>query len=212
MAMKKAYRVIGISGTNGSGKDSTGHLLERKAGFKFVSITDILRHEATKRGLPIEREVLREISREWREARGGGVLVEETIAHYEKTYQKDFPAGIVIASLRNHAEPDAIHEHGGTVLWIDADPKLRYERIQRNKSARGESRALEDNKTFEEFVAEENSEMFGYSDDPNSLKTVDVKNKSDITVINEIMDPNEQGYEELWKIVSSALNLENTVN
>lgn len=204
---KKDYLVIGIGGTNGSGKDSTGHVLQARAGFKFVSITDILRHEATKRGLPIERDVLREISREWREARGGGVLVDETVAHYEKNYQKDYPAGVVISSLRNHAEPDAVHAYGGTVIWIDADPKLRYDRIQKNRDERGDSRAAEDNKTFEQFLAEENTEMYGYSDDPNSLKTVDVKNKSDLTIFNEIMQPGDAGREELWQLVATALKL-----
>ncbi len=202
---RKPFLVIGLAGTNGSGKDSTGHLLEQKAGFKFVSVTDILRHEASKRGLPLEREVLREISREWREARGGGVLVAETVVHYERHYRDAFPSGVVMASLRNHAEPDAVHQFGGLVLWIDADPKLRYDRIQRNAANRGELRAAEDHKTFEQFLAEENTEMFGYSDDPNALKTIDVKNKSDYILTNQIDTPGEAGLSELWRQIVATV-------
>ena len=59
-------RVLGISGTNGSGKDAIAKFIENNYGFLFVSVSDLLRDEAKKRNLPIERSVLRSISKEWR--------------------------------------------------------------------------------------------------------------------------------------------------
>ena len=61
-----------------------------------------------------------------------------------------------MASLRNPGEADESSKLGGTMVWIDADPRVRYERIQAN-AQRG--RHDEDNKTFEEFQAEEAVEI-----------------------------------------------------
>lgn len=62
-------KIIGIGGTNGSGKDTIGEYLQREKGFLFVPATrEMLRKEA-KRDLPLEREVLRSISAQWRQKR-----------------------------------------------------------------------------------------------------------------------------------------------
>ena len=44
-------KIIGIAGTNGSGKDSLGEILAKNYGYMFVSGADFLRDEAKKRGL-----------------------------------------------------------------------------------------------------------------------------------------------------------------
>ncbi len=45
-------KIIGVSGTNGSGKDTIGHLLAERHNWLFISMTDMLRDELEKRGLP----------------------------------------------------------------------------------------------------------------------------------------------------------------
>jgi cytidylate kinase len=70
-------KLIGISGTNGSGKDSLGHMLAERYGWLFVPATDILRTELQKQGLPIERENLRNLGNEWRREYGAGVLIDK---------------------------------------------------------------------------------------------------------------------------------------
>ncbi|HET7320317.1 MAG TPA: AAA family ATPase [Candidatus Saccharimonadales bacterium] len=173
-------KIIGLSGTNGSGKDTVGHILAEKYGYLFVSVTDLLRAEATKRGQPVEREVLRTISAEWRRESGLGVLCERAIAEYDKV--KDQYQGVVMASLRNPGEADAVHEHGGVVIWVDADPRTRYNRIQANALTRG--RAEEDNKTFEQFLVEEQAEMHS-SGDEATLDMAGVKAKADVLLEND---------------------------
>ena len=207
---RRGYILIGLSGTNGAGKDSVGLLLEARAGFKFISLTDMLREEAVRRGQPIERSVLREISRQWRHERGGGVLVDVAIDHYEAQFRDSHPVGLAVASLRNKAEPDTIHAYGGVVVWVDGDPQIRYNRIQRDRHRRGESRAAEDNITFEQFTAEEHAELFGYSDDPHSIKMADVKVKADSTIINDIMIEGDAGHEALWQTITRTLKLKPT--
>lgn len=173
-------KIIGIGGTNGSGKDTLGEILAEKHGYKFISLTDMLRAECRERGLPVERENLRMISAEWREKGGLGAPIDKVVAAYEAL--SEAYAGLVTASLRNPGEADRVHELGGTVVWVDADPKVRYERVI--GSNRG--RDGEDNKTYEQFLQEEHDEMYpkpGAS--ATSLATIEVKNRADMTILNE---------------------------
>lgn len=183
--MNKKLRIIGLAGTNGSGKDSVGQLLAEYHNYLFVSVTDLLRNELKARKLPIIRENLRMISAQWRGERGPGVLVDMAMASYEAV--KDQYAGIVIASLRHPGEANRLHELGGLVVWIDADPQVRYQRVQANAKARG--RAGEDDKTYDQFQAEEASEMNGQVDsDDKALNMSAVKRRSDRQIDNSRQD------------------------
>jgi len=181
--MDSKLKIIGLAGTNGSGKDTVGHILADKFGYLFVPITDLLRNEAKHRNLEITRENLRGIGNEWRREAGLGVLVDKAVAEFEPV--KAEYKGVVISSLRNPGEADRVHELDGTVLWVDADPRTRYERIQANAANRG--RAGEDRKTFEQFLAEEQAEM-NQSGDAATLNMSAVKAQSDITVQNDSDD------------------------
>jgi cytidylate kinase len=174
------FKIIGLSGTNGSGKDTVGGILAEKHGFLFISVTELLRSEAKKRGLSVERENLRSISAEWRRESGLGVLIDKAIAEYMAV--KGQYKGLAVASLRNPGEADRVHEYGGIVVWIDADTKFRYDRIQANKDHRG--RLEEDNKTYDQFMTEEAQEMKQGGDEA-TLNMLGVKQKSDKTLINE---------------------------
>ncbi|HVX48035.1 MAG TPA: AAA family ATPase [Candidatus Saccharimonadales bacterium] len=181
-------KIIGIGGTNGSGKDTVGHLLADKYGYFFVSVTDLLRAELTRRGLPPAREHMRELSAEWRREYGLGVLVDKAIKLYEEQ-GKEYK-GVVMASLRNSGEVDRVHELGGLVIWVDADPKVRYERVQKNSALRGEARAVDDRKSYEEFLADEEVEMH-HTGDKATLDMAGVKAGADKTVNNSGSDLTE---------------------
>lgn len=175
-------KIIGLSGTNGAGKDAVGHTLALKHNFLFVSVTDLLREEAKRREIAVERENLRMISAEWRRQYGLGVLIDRAYDLYQELEEKY--AGLAISSLRNPAEADRVHELGGVVVWVDASPQTRYERIQRNLAERG--RGGEDIKTFEQFVLEEEVEMHTPpGGDAASLNMGAVKQRSDILLLND---------------------------
>ncbi|HMH31171.1 MAG TPA: AAA family ATPase [Methylomirabilota bacterium] len=183
--MNNRLQIIGLSGTNGSGKDTLGQLLAKDYGFMFVSVTELLRAELHRRELPITRKNLRMISAEWRRELGLGVLIDKAVADYKAS--KENYAGVVISSLRNPGEADRVHDLGGSVVWIDADPKIRYARIQANMDGRG--RAEEDNKTFEQFQAEEADEMTKpEGGDTATLSMGAVKALADITIDNGDQD------------------------
>lgn len=190
-------QIIGVAGTNGSGKDTAGHLLADHHGYLFVSVTDLLRKEAERRSLPVERGVLRTISAEWRRSLGLGVLVDKAVAEYETV--KDKYKGVVLASLRNPGEADRVHALGGTVIWVDADPRIRYDRIQAARQERG--RAGEDDKTFEQFQREQAEEM-NPSGDAATVNISGVKERCDISVSND-----DSGVEKFRHDLEQALGL-----
>jgi dephospho-CoA kinase len=166
--------IIGVAGTNGSGKDTIAKVLSEKHGFYAASATDMLGEELTKRGLPHERENKRTVSAEWRREYGLGVIIDKAVetakaAGYDK---------LVVGSLRNPGEVDRVHEFKGEVIWVDADPKIRYERIRKNDRGR-----VEDSKTYEQFLAEEEAEM-SHSGDSATLSLAGVKAGSDRFIEN----------------------------
>jgi len=181
--MLSTLKIIGIAGTNGAGKDVVGQTLADRHSYLFVSVTDLLRAELNRRGVPVERENLRNLSAEWRREYGLAVLIDRALQEFNRL--KGDYVGLAIASLRNPAEADRIHELGGTVLWIDADPRTRYDRIQANAEAR--ARAGEDSKTFEQFLAEEQAEMHS-SGDAATLDMSEVKKRADMILINDHTD------------------------
>lgn len=173
-------RLIGLSGTNGAGKDTVGEILAEHHNFLFISVTDMLRVEARARNLDTSRENLRTISAEWRRESGLGVLIDKSVEHYEKLGGDSKYAGLVVASLRNPGENDRVHELGGEVVWIDADSKERFNRLK------GRMRA-DDPQTYEDFIAHEQAEM-ERSGDEATLSMSAVKDKSDKVFLNDNND------------------------
>lgn len=186
-------KIIGIGGTNGSGKDTVGQILAEQCGFLFVSATDILRAELTRRGLTTIRENMRNLSAEWRREHGVGVLIDKAIEVYGKSGGAH--TGLAVASLRNPGEADRVHELGGQVVWVDAEPQIRYARVE------ARARGPEDHKTFKQFLADEQAEM-QYSGDAATLSMAGVKDRADIFITN-----NGNGLDELAAEIKKALKL-----
>lgn len=188
-------KLIGISGTNGSGKDSLGEWLADTHEWLFISGSDILREELKKRGLPIERENLRKLSAEWRRQHGLGVLIDMAVKEFERLSEKNQFNGLVVSSLRNSGEADRVHELGGKVIWLDGDPKIRYGRISKRR------RSTEDSKTFEQFLSEEQAEM-EHAGDAATLDMSGVRQRADIKIQNDT-----EKIEDFYKIAQDKLGL-----
>jgi dephospho-CoA kinase len=193
-------QIIGLAGTNGSGKDTAGHILAEHHGYLFVPATELLRAEVRRRNLPITRENLRMVGNHWRNELGVGVLVDKAVADWQ--IARDIYKGVVISSLRNPGEADRVHALGGTVIWIDADPPVRYKRIQANAVSRG--RADEDNRSYRQFLEDEKAEMYPPEGaDASALNMNAVKDRADI-----IMDNTKEDIPAFRKSLEKFLDLE----
>lgn len=181
-------KLIGIAGTNGSGKDTVGNILASWHNYLFISVTNLLRDELKERGLDFSRSNLRALSSEWRQKYGLGILVDKAKKIFDES--KDKYSGLALASLRNPGEVDAIHSYGGVVLWLDADPKMRYERV--SGADRGRDRAINDHVSFKKFLQEEKDEMYRpVGGDETMLSVLEVKQKSDFFLSNNTNDLEE---------------------
>lgn len=171
--------IIGIAGTNGAGKDTLADLRFEQKGALKVSLSDILRVEATKRGLGHDRENLRMISTEWGRKFGAAALSVMTLENYWET-QTDERTGLSIVSIRRPAEAKVIQDNNGMIFWIDADRRTRYNRVKDGKRGRAE-----DMVSYEEFCADEDAELYPGSKDPFLVNMSAVRAMADERILND---------------------------
>lgn len=171
--------IIGIAGTSGAGKDTTGHLLA-KYGYKFTSLSDTLRAELDVLRLEHTRENLRGLSSQWHREHGAAYLTLRTIMKYQNEKDSFGYKGLAIGSIRRPAEAKVIQEHDGMVLWLDAERRVRFERIQAAHRGRAEDAA-----SFEQWCTDEDAEMTPpVNDDGSALNMAGVREMADVTIDN----------------------------
>ena len=102
-----------------------------------------------------------------------------TIQDFRQT-RTDTESGLSIVSIRRPDEAKTIQSEGGTVLWVDADREIRYQRVLQANRGRAE-----DIVTYEEFCAQEDREMYPETDDPFVLNMAGVRDLADIHLTNE---------------------------
>ena len=116
--------ILGITGTNGAGKESVAHFL-KNSGFVQFSCSDAIRDEARKRGLSLDRDVLIALGNELRAAYGPSILANRVYSMIKTQHVKD----AIVVSIRNPAEAEALSQCDDFVLvWVDALPAVRFER------------------------------------------------------------------------------------
>lgn len=145
--------IIGIAGYPRSGKDTLGELLS-EAGYYGVSFGDIIREHARKRHAdkpdPISVANMTETANWLRNEHGADVVLKEALKRYKAEQESGKNhTGFLIISVRAPVEVDFILEHGGQLVWVEVDDRIRYER---DKSARREG---EIDISFEEFKRQE---------------------------------------------------------
>lgn len=189
--------IIGIGGTNGSGKDLLSEMLEKEHRWLFISSSrDLIIPELERRGSPVERENMADLTREWRKTMGKGAVIDNAIEKFNDLGGSAKFDGLVISSLRHPWEAERIHELGGRVIWVDADPNIRYERIYNR------GHGSKDKKSYEQFLIEEKTEMNHHSDDHTTLNMAGVKDKADIFITND-----NNNLEDFKKAAKKALDL-----
>ena len=178
----KLPAVIGLSGTFASGKDTLAEYLVGEFGYTHVSTGDMIRVEAMKRYGDIERPTLVKVGAELRAESGSGVLAK-------KALEQSRP--VVITGVRAVGEAEAIKSAGGVMVFVDADPRVRYERMI------SRSRDSETELSFDEFLANEERE----------IKAVSADTDQNIGAVRELCDisiDNSGSYEEFFDSATEA--------
>lgn len=142
--MKKKSRSIGLTGTNGSGKGEVAAFFQKR-GYAYVSLSDVIRDELEKNGMPITRDNLIRKGNQMRETQGADVLA--------RIVTKKIKGKTVVDSIRNPQEVEYLRGVDSFILLaIDAPVEMRFERAK--KRGREESAS-----TLQDFIAKESEEM-----------------------------------------------------
>jgi dephospho-CoA kinase len=177
--------LIGITGTNGSGKGAVVDYLVSKKDFSHYSAKAIIHEELERRHLPHTRDTMRAVANDLRREHGPAYLIE---CLYGQASQD---GNAVMESVRTIGEAEFLKAKGAFILAIDADKKLRYERIV----LRNDQKDI--GLTFEQFAAHEEQEMA--SSDPWDMNVFGVMQLADASI------ENDSSIEELHVRIDEAL-------
>ena len=146
--------IIGVTGTIGAGKGTVVEYLVDNKKFKHFSARSFLTEETERRGLENNRDNMVAVANELREKNSPSFVADELFKRALESGEN-----CVIESLRTMGEIESLRRKGNfSLLAIDADPEIRYERIIIRSTST-------DNISFEKFLTDEKREMD--SDDPN---------------------------------------------
>ena len=179
--------IIGITGTIGAGKGTLVEYLIREKNFVHYSVRGFLMEEIAKRNLPVNRDTMVSVANELREKNSPSYIID-CLFEQAKWSGKN----AVIESIRSVGEVESLRKQKGFLLLaVDADPKIRYERIVKRKSET-------DHVSYNEFLQNEQREMT--ATDPNKQNLSKCIAMADYTLCNNL-SVNEL-YNELERIIS----------
>lgn len=146
--------IIGITGTLGAGKGTIVDYLINHYGYKHYSVRGYLTDEAKRRGMPINRDTFVVVANDLRTNHSPSYIIDELYKQAELSGNN-----AIIESIRTPGEVESLRKNKHFVLFaVDADPKIRYERIVNRASET-------DHVSFETFIENERREMS--SDNPS---------------------------------------------
>ena len=163
--------IIGITGTNASGKGTIVDILKKDFGFKHLSVREYIAKEVKRKNLKVTRETLIETANEIRKEHSPSYIVEQLYKEAEKLQKP-----VVIESIRTVGEVKALRKKPNFLLIaVDADRKTRYERSLRRNSET-------DNLSYKQFIQTEEREMTSKDEGKQNLrKCIEM---TDIVILN----------------------------
>jgi len=170
--------IIGVVGKIASGKTTIAKFFEEK-GFCRIScsdpLIDLLTHnlseyswlpEIPEKSEPT-RDKLIEYGRHLKETFGEDILIRLALD------KKRNCENVVIDGVRSRGEIEAIKKRGGFIIYVEARPEIRYERLKRRNA--GKDKVI---KNFGDFLKADEAEEKLYH-------TSKLKNLADFLIVNE---------------------------
>jgi dephospho-CoA kinase len=159
--------VIGIVGTIAVGKDTAGDHISDTLHIPSFQISFPLKEICIETGVEPTRDNLIALGTQLAVEHGDGYLAEYILERV--------PNRAIITGMRQLGQIAVLESHSSlTLLSIDADPSIRFERAKRNNKL-GEAKILE------EFVAREIAENSA----PNAQRLFEVMNLAQYHLSNE---------------------------
>ena len=124
------------------------------------------------RGLPVNRDSMTSVANELRSQNSPSYFAERLLAEAKASGQD-----CIVESIRTEGEVRKLRELGALLFAVDADQRLRYERITARKSAT-------DSVSFDKFAADEAREMDS-AGDPNKQNLRACIEAADVRIRNE---------------------------
>ena len=182
--------IIGLTGSNCSGKDTVAEYIVKNHGYGHFSLSDVIREIMAEEGIEPIRENLIVFGTKLRAENGNGVLAKKVLQKIEsgKNY--------CITSIRHSDEVLELKKRKDFVLInVDAPIEIRFDRMQKRKRP-GDPQALD------KFIELEKKESQSEGSGQQLTKTAAM---SDITFINDSnsISSLKRSIDELLKKLSS---------
>ena len=179
-------KIIGITGTLGAGKGTIVDYLTTHHGFKHFSVRGYLMQVIKAQGKEVNRDSLTHTANELRAQHSPSFIAEELYAEAIKS-----GTNCIIESIRTVGEVQALKSKGNFTLFsVDADRKIRYERIVLRGSET-------DRISFDTFAANEERELT--ATDPNK------QNLSACMQLADVHFTNNGTFDDLYRQINQII-------
>ena len=167
-------KVIGLTGTMGSGKEVVKDFIKQKLNCYYVTLSDIIKTEMEKKKGTLDRTTLQDMGNEMRKKYGNHILAMFAVEYLGRDKE-----AIIVDGIRHTAEIDYLEKKFGDdfkLVAVDAPQEIRFQRIS--------SRGRDDPNAWGEFVKADERDQ-GINEPEHGLHVRDCIGRADVFIVND---------------------------